>query len=62
MMIHGVCERLRKELPEAPVLTIHDSIMTTKPYLGPVRAVLNDEFKGLFLSPSFKEQDFTLAA
>ena len=61
-MIHGVCERLRRELPEAPVLTIHDCIMTTRPYLDPVRTVLHEEFKTLSLFPSLKEQDFTLAA
>ena len=61
-MIHGVCDRLRVELPAAPLLTIHDCLLTTRPYLGPVRAVLKDEFRSLSLSPSVAEQDFTLAA
>lgn len=62
VMIHAVCDRLRVELPDAPVLTIHDCLMTTKPHLEPVRAVLKDEFKSLSLSPTVAEQDFTLAA
>jgi hypothetical protein len=62
VMIHGVCERLRHECPEAPILTIHDSILTTKPYLELVRTVLRDELNAISLCPTFKEQDFTLAA
>lgn len=61
-MIHGVCDRLRVELPTAPLLTIHDCLLTTKPHLEPVRAVLQDEFRSLTLSPSVSEQDYTLAA
>lgn len=61
-IIHGVCERLRLDHPDTPVLTIHDCVMTTKPHVETVRAVLRDQFAGMSLSPSVMEQDFTLAA
>lgn len=61
-MIHGVCDRLRFELPSGPLLTIHDCLLTTRPHLEDVRNVLRDEFRSLALSPSVSEQDYTLAA
>ena len=61
-MIHGVCGRLRDDFPEAPVWTIHDCVMTTKPYLEPVRTVVRDQFAAMSLKPTISEQDFTLSA
>lgn len=61
-MIHGVCGRLRDDFPDVPVWTIHDCVMTTKPFLEPVRTVVRDQFAALSLSPTISEQDFTLAA
>lgn len=51
-MINTVCRRLMKEMPEAPVLTIHDSILTTEPFVEPIRAVIGEEFSRLGLSPT----------
>lgn len=61
-VIHGVCERLRVEHPEVPLWTIHDCVMTTKPYLEPVRTVVREQFAAMSLKPSISERDFTLAA
>ena len=57
-VINTVCRRLMSELPEAPVFTIHDSILTTPKYAGRVQASFEDEFALIGLSPSFEITDY----
>lgn len=53
-MINGVCERLREDNPDIPVVTIHDSIMTTQEHIGTILEYLNDEFGRYAYRPKFK--------
>src|SRR5215469_190006 len=43
-VIHGVCRRMFEEHPEAPVLTIHDSVFTPPEWVGQVEEIMNEEF------------------
>jgi len=43
LVIHGVCGRLMNEYPTVPVLTIHDSIMTTPANEPLIRKLLTEE-------------------
>lgn len=52
-IINTVCRRMMKELPDAPVLTIHDCLLTTPPFVEPVTSVMREEFARLGLSPTF---------
>lgn len=44
LVIWRTCGRLAADLPEAPLLTIHDCVVTTERYVEPVRQALLDEF------------------
>lgn len=54
LMIHRVCRRLLLEHPNVPVITIHDSIMTTPGNVELVRGVMAEEFGRVGLHPKFK--------
>lgn len=47
-----------QEIPDAPVFTIHDSLMTTSPFVDAVRAIIIEEFSRLGLSPTLHEDDY----
>lgn len=53
-MIHQVCRRLMLEHPTVPLITIHDSIMTTPGNVALVRGVMAEEFGRVGLHPKFK--------
>lgn len=53
VMIHRICRRLMEDSPDAPVLTIHDSISTTPDHVDTVLGVMREEFAGLGLTPTF---------
>jgi hypothetical protein len=56
-MLHRVCRRLMEHHPAVPVLTIHDSVLTTRPHVGLVRRVMREEFERLGVpAPAFKEE------
>ena len=55
-IINMVCGRLMTELPQAPVFTIHDSILTTRRYVDRVEATLREEFTRLGLSPTLHSE------
>ena len=57
-MINTVCRRIMNELPGAPVFTIHDSILTTRQFVSPIRDVMMEEFARLGLTPSLDEEDY----
>jgi hypothetical protein len=51
IVINGVCRRLLTEHPTIPLLTIHDSIMTTPAHVETVKAVMLAEFAARGLTP-----------
>lgn len=57
-VINGVCRRLMVEMPDAPVYTIHDSILTTRPFVEPIRQIIFEEFARLGLAPTLHEKDY----
>lgn len=57
-IINGVCRRLMVEMPDAPVFTIHDSVLTTRPFVEPIRQILVEEFARLGLTPTLHEKDY----
>ena len=57
-VINGVCRRIMTEMPDAPVYTIHDSILTTRPFVGPIRQIMVEDFARLGLTPTLHEKDY----
>ena len=54
LVIEGVCGRLMTEYPACPVVTVHDSILTTVDWLLTVRKVMLEEFAKLGLTPTIR--------
>ena len=54
LMIRGVCGRLVEEQPECPLITVHDAILTTAPWVTTVQQVILDEFGKLGILPTLK--------
>lgn len=54
LMIDTVCLRLMKHHPEIPVVTIHDSILTTSAHLPAVKRIILEEFARSGLQPTLK--------
>jgi hypothetical protein len=48
IVINRVCERLRLEMPSAPALTLHDSLITTESNLDAFQSILKEEFKAVY--------------
>lgn len=57
-VINGVCRRIMTVMPEAPVYTIHDSILTTRPFVEPIRQIMVEDFARLGLTPTLHEKDY----
>jgi hypothetical protein len=57
-IINTVCRRIMTEMPETPVYTIHDSILTTRPFVDPIRGIMFEEFAELGLVPTLHEVDY----
>ena len=57
-IINGVCRRLMVEMQDAPVYTIHDSVLTTRPFVEPIRQIMIEEFARLGLTPTLHEKDY----
>jgi len=53
-VINTVCRRVMNEYPDAPVLTIHDCLLTTPAHVGTIAAIMREEFARLGLSPTLK--------
>jgi hypothetical protein len=49
-MIHGVCETIRKECPNVPIVTIHDSILTTPDCAEYVLGIMREEFAAFHIN------------
>lgn len=52
-IVNTVCRRLMNEMPDAPVLTIHDCLLTTPAFAEDVMEVMREEFARLGLLPRF---------
>lgn len=61
-MINNVCRTIMIEMPEAPILTIHDSVLTTREYVDQVNDIMKAEFASLGLSPSIRLEDYGATA
>jgi hypothetical protein len=58
-VIWRVGHRLMRELPGAPLFTIHDSLVTTEKYVGQFRELLCDEFRRVWgVAPQTTEKAF----
>jgi hypothetical protein len=54
LMINRVCRRLMDEYPDIPVITLHDSILTTAAHVETVQRMIQAEFADVGLSPKLK--------
>lgn len=54
VVIMGVCNRLRVEHPSVPVVTVHDSLMTTPGHVQLVAELLREEFARFPVLPQFR--------
>ena len=55
LIVDVICKRISKELPKAPIFTIHDSIATTPVYVEQVKNIMLDECKkGIGFEPKLK--------
>jgi len=57
-IINTVCRRIMVEMPEVPVYTIHDSILTTRPFVEFIRQIMIEEFARLGLTLILHEEDY----
>jgi hypothetical protein len=48
VMIGGVCERIRVEHPEIPIIPLHDCLFTTEPHIQTVHKIILEEFGARF--------------
>lgn len=58
LFIGAVCGRIMREGPSVPILTIHDSLLTTPQYVDYAESVIREEFDKLGVSPRLKEEDY----
>jgi hypothetical protein len=59
LVVWRTCGRLRREYPDAPLLTLHDCLVTDEDHVGPFGAVLQDEFVRAFgVTPGLKSKPF----
>lgn len=54
VILRGAADRLRLEHPAVPVITIHDSIMTTAENLDLVERIIREAFKGEAVQPRLR--------
>lgn len=57
-IINNVCRKIMNEMPEAPIFTIHDSVLTTKQYVPQVNHIMEAEFASLGLTPRIKPEHY----
>lgn len=51
-MIEAVCGRLMREHPNCPLVTIHDSVLTTSAWVEVVRQAIVEEFGRMGIHPT----------
>ncbi|GGK41505.1 hypothetical protein GCM10007963_06880 [Lutibacter litoralis] len=59
LIIDVIAKRISKEIPEAPIFTIHDSITTTEEYYFKVRKIMDEELTlAVGFKPSLKREEW----
>jgi hypothetical protein len=58
LFIGRICGRIREQQPDIPLVTIHDSLLTTPAYVDYVEAVARSEFECLGVSPKFHRESY----
>ncbi len=56
LFIHAIVGRIRTELPQANIFTIHDSVLTTRNFVAPIKKIIMQEFAKLGVHPTLKEE------
>ncbi len=56
IFVHGIADRIRRERPDYPIFTIHDSVLTMPDNVDYVRTVTMDEFSKLNVHPTLHEE------
>lgn len=57
-IIFAICDRLRIDHPQIPLVTIHDSILTTPGHVATVRSYMLAEFATYGFTPSLKQESY----
>jgi hypothetical protein len=60
VVLRGAADRLRRDHPDVPVVSVHDSIMTTTENLDLVRQVIQEAFAGQAVTPKLRIKGETL--
>ena len=58
LFIGGICNRIKVEQPDIPLVTIHDSLLTTPAHVDYVETVARSEFARLGVSPTFHRERY----
>ena len=58
LFIGTICNRIKEEQPDIPLVTIHDSLLTTPAHVEYVEAVTRSEFARLGVSPTFHRESY----
>jgi hypothetical protein len=58
LFIGRICDRVRKEQPDIPLVTIHDSLLTTEAHLEYVTTVARSVFERLGVRPTFHHESY----
>jgi hypothetical protein len=54
IVIHGVCADLMRAHPDVPLVTIHDSVMTTPGNVAAVKDAMREAFARVGIRPTLK--------
>ena len=58
LVIATICERIMRERPDLPIITIHDSFLTTEEHVAYVKSVILDEFSKVGVTPKLKHETY----
>lgn len=58
LFIEGICQRIFEERPSVPLVTIHDSLLTTPEHVDYITTVAMDEFSRLGIRPTFEQESY----
>ena len=59
VLLHTVCKKVYDINPDIPLITVHDSVITTSKYADLLKTVLTDTYSGLLgFIPKFEREEF----
>lgn len=58
LMIDTIVYRLYSERPDVPLITVHDSILTTPPYVVNVKSIVYKEYARAGLRPTLRKVEY----